>query len=1156
MSQDMPPREIGNVPAQRLSQWSAWIVLAGSLTIALIVWRLSLLELEGHGDVSMLLLIFGLVVSLLLSGLAWSLTRTRQRALQMAQEMTETLRRSEERWSFALEGAGDGVWDWNLQTGEALYSRRWKRIFGFAEEEIGNTADEWLKRVHPDDMPAVQANMQAVLDGEVRNAVHELRMSCKDGSWKWILGRGMVISRDAAGKALRMVGTASDITLRKQDELLRNALIDAQVEAGIGLAALNQGRIISANAVLTDLSGYTLEELQALPDFSSVVCPEDRERVMCLHLLRLAGESCATRYEIGLLTKSGERRDAEIAVTYQPNSDEFQVLVVLVDITERKQLSVKLQQSHDLLVKLSAQVPGIIFQLRLYPDGHASIPFISDTIEELSGISPEAVLEDASHLAAIHHPDDAESIAASFMEAAQSLRPWHHEYRVILPKKGMRWQLGEGRAEKLEDGSIVLHCYVSDITERKAAEEALRASNERFRSLTQLGADWYWEQDENFRFTEMSGGSLYHQSNSAADVIGKTRWELDCVGVDESVWQAHREQLERHEPFRNFEFKRRDNKGQVHIISVCGEPVFDVTGRFSGYRGVGSEITERKQAEEGLQLAALVYQNSSEAMSVSAPDGTIIAVNSAFTRITGYSANEVVGQHTHFFNSGRHDQVSYDEVLREIHASGHWQGEIWSRRKNNEMYPALVTVNTIFNADGTPYRHVSLFSDITNRKQTEELIWKQANFDTLTQLPNRSMFHERVAQEIKKTNRVGLQLALLFIDLDHFKEVNDTLGHDTGDLLLVEAARRIRACVRETDAVARLGGDEFTVLLSGIEKDEAAIVERIARNILDNLIAPFHLGNEEAYVSASIGITLYPGDATSIEGLFKNADQAMYLSKHQGRNRYSYFTPELQDAAQFRLRMINDLRCALSGHQFQVYFQPVVDLLTGHIVKAEALIRWSHPQRGMVLPGEFISLAEETGLIHEIGDWVFREAARWAKRWKTGRNSDFQISVNKSPVQFHRDTVGHLAWLSHLHWLGLSGESISIEITEGLLLNADSSVSQSLLGCRDAGIQVAIDDFGTGYSSLAYLKKFDIDYLKIDQSFIRSLTPDTTGLALPEAIIVMAHKLGLKVIAEGVETELQRDLLISIGCDYAQGYLFARPMPPEEFEKLLLADGN
>ena len=798
--------------------------------------------------------------------------------------------------SLALGGLGAGVTDWNIVTGEALYSRQWHDMLGYTPEEISSHSDEWMKRIHPDDMPFLQEGMARLFSGEVPAAQMEFRMRCKDGRWKWVLGHALIVSRDAAGKPLRLIGVNLDIDNRKRAETVRDALFEAIGDAGVGLFALNQGRMVFANPTMTTLTGYTKEELLAFPNaIDAGVHPDERERIHRLYERRLNGSKSGIRQESRLLTRDGEARNVEIAVTGLPENADFQLIGLMTDITDRKRI------------------------------------------------------------------------------------------------------------------------------------------------------------------------------------------------------------------------------------------------------------------EEDLRLALMVYEHGSEAMSVTGSDGRIITVNPAFLRITGYTLEEIIGRSTRSFGI---EPSVFKDIKKDIDTIGHWEGEILNRRKDGDIYPVTISINTIFDQQHQPYRYVTLFSDITNRKQTEALIWRQANFDSLTQLANRSMFYERVGQEIRKANRTRTRLALLFIDLDHFKEVNDTLGHDTGDHLLLEVARRLVVCVRETDVVGRLGGDEFTVLLTGLNDGSNTIIERIASDIIDTLVKVFKLGSNEVYVSASVGITFYPNDASDIEGLFRNADQAMYLSKNQGRNRYSYFTPALQEAAQLRLRMMTDLRGALAHRQLEVHFQPVIELTTGRIVKAEALLRWRHPHQGMILPADFIPLAEESGLIHEIGDWVFRQVAYWVQRWKQGAHRDFQISVNKSPIQFHKDASSHIEWMEHLESLGLPGNSISIEITENVLLNADPAVTSSLLGCRDAGIQVAIDDFGTGYSSLAYLNRFDIDYLKIDRSFIGNLMRGSSELALSEAIIVMAHKLGLEVIAEGVETEAQRDLLTAIGCDYMQGFLFSKALPPEEFESLLLGQRN
>lgn len=568
-------------------------------------------------------------------------------------------------------------------------------------------------------------------------------------------------------------------------------------------------------------------------------------------------------------------------------------------------------------------------------------------------------------------------------------------------------------------------------------------------------------------------------------------------------------------------------------------------------RKLSTKLLELEMQTEELELAALVFQNSSEGMLVTNADNHIIATNPAFSAITGYSFDEVKGKTPGIFNSGQHDPSFYQQMWRQLKNTDKWQGEVWDKRKDGVVCPRRLTINIIRKKSGQVHRYVAIFVDITDEKQSEELIWKQANFDTLTDLPNRNMFRNRLEQELKKSKRTKLQLALLLIDLDLFKEVNDTLGHDMGDTLLQQATMRINERVRESDTVARLGGDEFVVIMPEIS--ETAHVEDIAEKLVTHLAKPYTIGNEVVYVSASIGITLYPNDATTIDALLKNADQAMYVAKNNGRNRFSYFTQSLQDKAQARLRLSNDLRGALVANQFRIHFQPIVELSTGRICKAEALLRWQHPERGLVSPLDFIPLAEETGLMNAIGDWVFKESASQAKRWNRQLQCDCQISVNLSPVQFRIENLGFVShWLQYLEEQGLSGKNLVVEITEGLLLNADTIVTDKLLALRDAGIQVAIDDFGTGYSSLSYLKKFNIDYLKIDQTFVRNIETDMNDVALSEAIIVMAHKLGLKVIAEGVETPGQQKILAEAGCDYVQGYLYSKPIPSEEFENLLL----
>jgi diguanylate cyclase (GGDEF)-like protein/PAS domain S-box-containing protein len=624
----------------------------------------------------------------------------------------------------------------------------------------------------------------------------------------------------------------------------------------------------------------------------------------------------------------------------------------------------------------------------------------------------------------------------------------------------------------------------------------------------------------------------------------------NCLASDKAC-------LEQDEPYISIETLPLAD-GKLHQLEVTKAKLRDRRGEVVGTIGISVDVTSRKQAEEALRESEARWSFALEGGGDCVWDWNLqsneVSLSKGGKGMFGFADDEI-GNSMSEWNARVHPE-DVGRLLVHISDFFHQKQDKFVAeyrvRCKDDSWKWVLTRGMVShrNEDGRVLRMIGTHTDLTERKQAEETIQRQAHYDVLTQLPNRRLFRDRLEQTIRTAKRDHTPFVLMLIDLDHFKEVNDTLGHDAGDFLLVDAAQRIVHCVRESDTVARMGGDEFVVILP--DTDDSASIERIAQKIIDKLASPFLLGNEKAFISASIGITLYPNDADSMETLMKNADQAMYVAKNLGRNRFSYFTPALQEKAQHRMRLVNDLRDALASNQFVVYYQPIVDLATGDIHKAEALIRWMHPTRGMVNPADFIPLAEETGMIVEIGDWVLRQAMNQVKRLQASHHKGFQISVNKSPVQFHNDNpLKAEEWLQELKQHGLHASSLVVEITEGVLLDDNGNVKERLLASRDAGIQVAIDDFGTGYSSLAYLKKFDIDYLKIDQSFVNNLGNHPDDMALCEAIIVMAHKLGLKVIAEGVETGQQRDLLIQAGCDFAQGFLFSRPLPADELEKLL-----
>lgn len=681
----------------------------------------------------------------------------------------------------------------------------------------------------------------------------------------------------------------------------------------------------------------------------------------------------------------------------------------------------------------------------------------------------------------------------------------------------------------------------------------LRASEEKFKTIADFTSDWetWIGNDGNYLYVSPSCERLtgYRADEFMADasLMRRIVFGEDVGDVERNcgTCQHGRIAFDRHV---EHEFRIVKKNGDVRWIEHHCQAVVRDDGTSLGCRTSNRDITSRKKVEDELRLYGMVLENSSEGMMVTDVNNRIVAINPAFTHITGYAYEEVLGKNPKIFQSGRHDAAFYRDMWNALDSSGHWQGEIWDKRKDGSVHAKMLTINTIRDQAGGVHRYVALFADITEKKKAEELIWHQANYDALTGLPNRRMFRERLEHEIKNAERFGFSLAVLFIDLDEFKEVNDTLGHDQGDVLLKETARRLSAFVGASDVLARLGGDEFVIVFANL--DERPHIEDIAQAINTKLSEPYHLQGEVAYVSASLGITLYPNDAITSDALLKGADQAMYLSKKLGRNRFSYFTPALQEAAQKRLRLANEMRGALAARQFEVHYQPIVDLASGRMHKAEALIRWRHPERGMVSPADFIPLAEETGLIIEIGAWVFEQSARQVQHWRQHYDGAFQISVNRSPVQF-MDSKNSQSCQEILEQLQLPGDAIAIEITEGVLLEERSAVAEILRNFRGHGMQISIDDFGTGYSSLSYLRKFQIDYLKIDKSFIDHVVTNASNFALCEAMIVMAHKLGIKVVAEGIETEEQRRLLADIGCDYGQGYLFSRPLAAKDIERLL-----
>lgn len=580
-----------------------------------------------------------------------------------------------------------------------------------------------------------------------------------------------------------------------------------------------------------------------------------------------------------------------------------------------------------------------------------------------------------------------------------------------------------------------------------------------------------------------------------------------------------------------------------------------------GYEGYLIDITESvkmkeklnssKHLKEQVRMASMIFENTIEGIVLTDLNGNIQWVNPAFTQITGYSAEEAIGKNPRILRSKRHDNDFYKNMWETIRTKGQWKGEIWNRRKNGEIYPEWLTIQAIKDEYGQNVQYVSIFNDITEQFQQEERIKYQTYHDALTELPNRALLKDRLSMALIHANKNGKMTAVMVLDLDRFKRINDTLGHPTGDILLQQAAKRLKACIGEGDTVSRLGGDEFAILLEDIQGAEKVLNN--AQNILYTLEKPFRIMEHDLHISTSIGISIYPIDGEDIDTLLKNADTAMYQAKQEGRNRYRLYAPMMNDKALQRLAMENELRKALSREELMVYYQPQIDLKTGQLIGAEALVRWNHPELGFLSPAEFIPLAEETGLIKDLGDFVLKTACRQNKEWQDRGLKKISIAVNLSPLQFqHKNLLCEIKGC--LKEIDLDPRYLELEITESSAIKNPDLTIKTLKELKKIGIQLAIDDFGTGYSSLGLLHQLPLDKLKIDKSFLKNIMVDQDSQAIVSAIVAMAKSLGLKVLAEGVEEREQLLYLRDRQCDQIQGYIISAPVAASNFEAFLKCD--
>ena len=773
---------------------------------------------------------------------------------------------------------------------------------------------------------------------------------------------------------------------------------------------------------------------------------------------------------------------------------------------------------------------------------------------EVSGYSEAELLE--MDFRALTHPNDRErndlALRSLLEDAGEAIAL---EKRLLRADGGMVWvNLTVSVVRSLRREATQFMEVIEDITQRKRAESVLRESESRLRTI--VGS-----LEEGIVMRDLSG-EVIDCNEAAARIFGVSMSTLRQMRLDSPDFEYFgADGSRRHtdtlpplralgsgRPHRDTAALRRPD-GQVRWLSIKSEPLQrDSDGSIYAVVTTATDITERRQSEEELRLAATVFENSVEAILVADKDKRVLRVNRAFTEVTGLRADEVLGQSAAILGSGRHDSEFYANIWQAIADNGFWQGEVWNTRKNGKPFPEWLSISAVRDAQGDTTHYVAVFSDITERKANEARIAYLAHHDPLTGLPNRTLLQDRLQIALIRANRERSMVGLLFLDLDRFKTINDSLGHHAGDRLLQSIAERLRKCVRESDTVCRQGGDEFIIVLQDLVDPESPA--RVAEKILSRITEPFEIDGHMIGTSFSIGIAIYPNDGHDADVLMKNADTAMYHAKEGGRNTYRFFTEAMNANALERLQLENSLRQALERNELMLHYQPQVSLADGSVVGAEALIRWHNPQLGFVPPGRFIPIAEESGLIMPIGEWVIREACRQARQWTDEGLPPITMAVNLSALQFRRgDIVATVR--KALAETGHNPELLELELTESLLMENAEEVMSAIKQLKSLGIRLSIDDFGTGYSSLAYLKRLEVDRLKIDQSFVRDVPGDLDDAAIVRAVVQLGSSLKLEVIAEGAETAAQVAFLSSEGCREAQGYYYCPPVSPDAFARIL-----
>ncbi|KAB0566574.1 bifunctional diguanylate cyclase/phosphodiesterase [Pseudomonas palleroniana] len=807
---------------------------------------------------------------------------------------------------------------------------------------------------------------------------------------------------------------------------------------------------------------------------------------------------------------------------------------LMIDISDAKRTEEALQLSEQKFASVFQQCPDILVIARM-SDG--CLLEVNKAFEDQIGLTAEEVVGKTATELNIW---GVQGVGPDLLQRAQNTSIRNLEM-TFLRSNGQAFT-GLISAEPFQlDTTAALVVVVRDISQLKETQQQLQTSEEKFAKAFHASPD-------GLLLSRQRDGVLIEVNEGFSRLTGFTSATLDQSSLDLGIWvdlneRKHMLELMQRDGFvRDFICHIRRADGLIRLCELSSRPL--PIGGEDCMLTIARDITERQLMQEKLQQAATVFESTAEGVLITDTRQNISAVNRAFSEITGYSEAEALGQTPRLLASGLHDSAFYAAMWHQLTAHGHWQGEISNRRKNGELYPSWLTISAVRNREQLITHFVAVFADISSLKHAQARLDYQAHHDPLTGLPNRTLFENRLQAALNTQQEIGNQGAVLFLDLDRFKHINDSLGHPIGDLLLKDIAVRLKEQLRDIDTVARLGGDEFIILLPGLQ--QASDAEHLANKLLACFTPPFQAGEHEFFITASIGTSLYPQDGTDVATLVKNADAAMYRSKAKGRNRVESYTRDLTAQANERVALEHELRRAMERDELSLYYQPKLSLSTQEVIGAEALIRWHHPTFGDVPPEHFIALAEENGMILQIGDWVLEQACRQMHLWKEAFEDFGPLSVNLAGAQLrHPNLLGRIEQL--LRDYRLEPGRLQLEITENFIMSQAEEALEVLHQLKRLGVQLAIDDFGTGYSSLSYLKRLPLDFLKIDQSFVRGLPDDPHDAAIVRAIIALGHSMQFTIIAEGVENPAQQAFLAAEGCEQMQGYIVSLPLPPELF---------